>query len=112
MGNILSDVISRAKIIRAAVKQLLELSKSYDDLQKRIDISPGLPVQNPTKPFWMDVPSPIASHRPAVFPGYADVVIIGSGITGTSVARTLVTQSPLNVVMLEARETCSGATGR
>ena len=43
----------------------------------------------------------------------ADVVIIGSGITGTSVAyNALSRESALNVVMLEAREVCSGATGR
>jgi glycine/D-amino acid oxidase-like deaminating enzyme len=50
----------------------------------------------------------------------ADVVIIGSGITGASIARTLLqnrvrsassTSHPA-VVILEARDICSGATGR
>jgi len=41
------------------------------------------------------------------------VVIIGSGITGTAAARTLLANSPdLRVAMLDAREACSGATGR
>ena len=47
-------------------------------------------------------------------------VIIGSGISGASFARTLLdidqerddNSDPLSVVMLEAQETCSGATGR
>lgn len=56
---------------------------------------------------------PLAQH--------ADVVIIGSGITGASIARTLLqnrakTPSPdpsfPAVVVLEARDICSGATGR
>jgi glycine/D-amino acid oxidase-like deaminating enzyme len=69
----------------------------------------------------MDPPSPIAKHgAEATIPEYADVVIIGSGITGTSVARTLIDYDekhrgdnrPLQIVMLEARDACSGATGR
>jgi hypothetical protein len=47
-------------------------------------------------------------------------VIIGSGITGTSFARAIlghnsgndVQGKPLKIIMLEARDTCSGATGR
>jgi glycine/D-amino acid oxidase-like deaminating enzyme len=50
----------------------------------------------------------------------AEVVIIGSGVTGTSIARTLLTSRKLAgetpsrpaVVILEARDVCSGATGR
>ena len=108
-------IYSRVKVLQIAVKQVLEISKSYEKLRKRIELSPGLPVQNPTLSFWMDVPSPIASYRPDTLPGYADVVIIGSGITGTSIARTLLAESkhdPVKVVMLEARDACSGATGR
>ena len=41
------------------------------------------------------------------------MVIIGSGKTGTAAARTLLSNSPdLRVAMLDAREACSGATGR
>lgn len=41
------------------------------------------------------------------------MVIIGSGITGFSVARTLLASDPnLRVTVLEARTICSGATGR
>ncbi|THU83290.1 hypothetical protein K435DRAFT_570043, partial [Dendrothele bispora CBS 962.96] len=44
----------------------------------------------------------------------ADAVIIGSGISGALTAYSLLTSSkvPKSVVMLEAREACSGASGR
>lgn len=54
-------------------------------------------------------------------PNHADVVVVGSGITGASVAHHLLRHhdedgkkenEKLNVVMLEAREACWGATGR
>lgn len=42
-----------------------------------------------------------------------DVAIIGSGISGTNLARNLLSKRPnLKVVVLEARDLCSGATGR
>ena len=51
---------------------------------------------------------PVEQLRPAY-----DVVVIGSGITGTSFAyNALSRQGTLRVVMLEARDVCSGATGR
>jgi len=55
-------------------------------------------------------------HRTTTeLPAHADVVIVGSGITGTSAARDLAEDArakDLQVVMLEAREACWGATGR
>ena len=48
-------------------------------------------------------------------PHYADIVIVGSGITGASAARYLAEDARANrlsIVMLEAREACWGATGR
>jgi choline dehydrogenase-like flavoprotein len=48
-------------------------------------------------------------------PKEADIVIVGSGITGTSAARFLAEDGRAkgkSVVMLEAREACWGATGR
>lgn len=75
----------------------------------------GLPVPNPTKSHWHKDPSEkLFGHRTtADLPHSADVVIIGSGITGAIAAHTLKARRPeLNVVMLEAREACWGATGR
>ncbi|ORY56901.1 FAD dependent oxidoreductase-domain-containing protein [Pseudomassariella vexata] len=57
---------------------------------------------------------PLLDHRTtAALPSYADTVIIGSGITGTLVAKHHLEAWPeKSVVVLEAREFCSGATGR
>ncbi|KAG9223281.1 hypothetical protein CCMSSC00406_0000030 [Pleurotus cornucopiae] len=102
--------------------------------------SPGLPVINTSTPYWAIPPAPIACHGakdpiPPLQPGKAterseayvgcsdaDVVIIGSGVTGAAVARTLLDWDaqrvrehggpPIRVIMLEARDACSGATAR
>lgn len=118
MGNIITR-------ISLALRLLVELDEEYHAVEARLKHSPGLPVANPTAPLWTVPPSPIAKHRPDALPRHADVVIIGSGITGTSVARTLLDHASereekgsarnidrLSVVMLEARDVCSGATGR
>jgi glycine/D-amino acid oxidase-like deaminating enzyme len=75
---------------------------------------PGLPVDNPTISYWQIPPTKdVAEHQSDHPPTEVDVVIIGSGITGTSVARHLLKEQPdLRIAMVEAREACSGATGR
>lgn len=91
------------------------------DQRARIPVS--LPRTGPTTSYWQEPPDPIADTRTtADLPAAADVVIIGSGITGASVAWNLLKHIPLthgvavhkkpSVVMLEARDACSGATGR
>ncbi|KAJ7056805.1 DAO-domain-containing protein [Mycena amicta] len=59
--------------------------------------------------------NPLIDHRTTEdLPASADVVIIGSGLTGTLTAYELLTRPnpPKSIVILEARELCSGATGR
>ncbi|OOF91806.1 hypothetical protein ASPCADRAFT_133894 [Aspergillus carbonarius ITEM 5010] len=92
--------------------------------QKAIDrvfSDPGLPTTNPTSSFWLRSPHPdLAEAQSATFPSEAEVVIIGSGVTGTSIAGTLLKSRKADqnddkrpaVVILEARSICSGATGR
>lgn len=48
------------------------------------------------------------------FPAECDIVIIGAGYAGASVAYHLVEDnpSPPSIMILEARQACSGATGR
>ncbi|KAM7183686.1 DAO domain containing protein [Naviculisporaceae sp. PSN 640] len=94
----------------------------------------GLPSENPTKSYWLKDPSPILlGHRTTdQLPAEADVVIVGSGITGAFAGWFLKMgvdpecgledhekgsscksgKHNGSVVMLEAREVCSGATGR
>jgi monoamine oxidase len=78
-----------------------------------IDKDPGLPVENSTKSFWQEPPHSLATFRSEKFPTSVDFAVIGSGISGTSIALELLrANSSLNVVILEARGACSGATGR
>lgn len=82
----------------------------------------GLPSKSSTASFWHSEPSNLLkAHRSTrELPGTADVVIVGSGMTGASVAHHLLTDDEVversgkkpRVVMLEAREACWGATGR
>ncbi|KAJ4410880.1 hypothetical protein N0V91_001809 [Didymella pomorum] len=84
-------------------------------MEDRAHIPVGLPVANPTPSYWHNPKSTLAnidhgrddSHQPY------DYVIIGSGISGTMIAYNLLKRFPKSrVLMLEAREICSGATGR
>lgn len=87
----------------------------------------GLPPPNPTVSYWQTPPSDIAHHRTTkTLPQTADYVVVGSGITGAGIALRLLEQldadgtaratssdkSHSPVVMLEARTTASGASGR
>ena len=83
----------------------------------------GLPVPNPSRSYWLKEPSDVLlGHRTTdELPGSADVVIVGSGITGAFAAHFLkdgasagasAGAGEVSVLMLEAREACWGATGR
>ncbi|KAI0201153.1 FAD dependent oxidoreductase [Astrocystis sublimbata] len=81
-----------------------------------------LPVPNPTTPYWRTDLHPLDSYRSTKdLPASSDVVIIGAGISGVSVAYHLsqedddnpsTTTTPPSILLLEARQVCSGATGR
>ncbi|KAG1775000.1 FAD dependent oxidoreductase [Suillus placidus] len=109
MGNTIS-------LARLALTEFLDNLHTFQTLQARIQGSPGLPLPNPSRSFWSYPPSPIATHV-SQLPTHADFVVVGSGITGTSVVRRLLDSASadghgIRVVMLEARDACSGATGR
>jgi glycine/D-amino acid oxidase-like deaminating enzyme len=86
----------------------------------RKSLDPGLPRENPTQSSWQIPPDLLQNYRSSeTLPtGILDVVIIGSGFSGTSVAWHLLhgddipRQTRLSTLMLEARDVCSGATGR
>jgi hypothetical protein len=74
----------------------------------------GLPSSTTTQSYWLRDLSSVLTG-PGVrgdLPSTVDVVVIGSGITGAFAARKLVKNGSGSVLMLEAREACSGATGR
>lgn len=105
MGNF----FSRARLI---VQDFLALIARYQELEKRLNQSPGLPVSNPSLSFWTVPKSSIANNL-SELPKHADIVVIGSGLTGASFSRTVLkSDRPLQVVMLDARQACGGASGR
>ncbi|KAI1503433.1 FAD dependent oxidoreductase [Biscogniauxia marginata] len=82
-------------------------------MDQRAAIPVTLPRDNPTQSYWQLDPDEIADLRSSEsLPDAADTVVIGSGITGAAVAFNLLSNGAKNVVMLEARQACSGATGR
>ena len=77
----------------------------------------SLPTKDSTASFWHSEPSEfLLGHRTTPnLPTEADIVIVGSGITGASTTRFLAEDARkkhLHVVMLDAREACWCATGR
>ncbi|AEO55897.1 hypothetical protein MYCTH_2116566 [Thermothelomyces thermophilus ATCC 42464] len=104
-----------------------KISSTEADKTGTLSVAPaGLPSRNPSKSYWLREPSrTLLGHRGTPdLPETADVVVVGSGITGAFAARFLKEgpdrkgrasdggRGDLSVVMLEAREACSGATGR
>jgi hypothetical protein len=90
----------------------------------RANADPGIPHSSgTTKSFWLNQPSSSATKQSSSLPEDVDIIIIGSGISGTSVAKAILetngdqlnsvaSGSEFTVMMVEARDLCSGATGR
>ncbi|KAG1869432.1 hypothetical protein DFJ58DRAFT_837726 [Suillus subalutaceus] len=102
-------------LIRLALIEFLENLHTFQTFQSRIQHPPGLPLLNPNRSFWSYLPYPIAAHV-SQLPVHADFVVVSSGTTGTSVVRKLldsasVEGNDVGVVMLEARDACSGEAG-
>lgn len=79
----------------------------------------GFPVENPTTPFWRTELHPLDDLRTTPeLPQQSDIVIIGAGYAGVSIAYHLLKQQDRqgqphpSITVLEARQICSGATGR
>ncbi|KAH7393270.1 FAD dependent oxidoreductase [Cadophora sp. MPI-SDFR-AT-0126] len=74
------------------------------------------PVPNATIPFWRTELHPLDSHRStAELPEKCEIVVIGAGFSGASLTHHLLEGNDgagESIVILEARESCSGATGR
>ncbi|CAK7227572.1 hypothetical protein SCUCBS95973_006586 [Sporothrix curviconia] len=83
----------------------------------------GLPSDKPSSSYWLQDPSPVLlGHRTTPdLPDEVDVVVVGSGITGSFASDALLEDisdadskddAAQKVLLLEAREACFGATGR
>ncbi|KAI1135105.1 FAD dependent oxidoreductase [Hypoxylon sp. FL0543] len=75
------------------------------------------PVPNATVPYWRTELHELDSHRSTPeLPWEQDIVIIGAGFAGAALAYYLLKGQPSSekpsITILEAREACSGATGR
>lgn len=75
-----------------------------------------LPVDNATIPYWRTEPHALDEHRTTkTLPTGCDIAIVGAGMTGIATAyhiSKLEGDNSPSVVILEARQLCSGATGR
>lgn len=78
-----------------------------------------LPVPNSTASYWRSEPHRLDEYRSTKqLPSQADIVIIGTGIAGVSTAYHLLDRKDNDdapqpsILLLEARQVCSGATGR
>ncbi|KAF2645197.1 FAD dependent oxidoreductase [Massarina eburnea CBS 473.64] len=92
-------------------------------MEKRARIPVGPPTSRPLPSYWHSPKSPLANviepETENTAPPY-DYAIVGSGISGAMIAYNLLhsasntnsTSNPPRIVMIEAREICSGATGR
>ncbi|KAI0640665.1 FAD dependent oxidoreductase [Trametes meyenii] len=127
IASALSRIVASLTAMAALPVFLNVLAEHQAVLELPLAEGPGsrspLPVSNPTKSFWVNSPgaNPLANEGSAgPLAADADIAIIGSGITGVSAAYHLSrilkeageTDKPLKIVILEARDFCSGATGR
>ncbi|CAK7200658.1 hypothetical protein SEUCBS139899_003356 [Sporothrix eucalyptigena] len=82
----------------------------YDTLIR----DPSLPVAKPTTSYWQTPPHEKLLHvQSAQLPAECDIAVIGSGISACSTVRELLVGGYKGTIaVLEARELCSGATGR
>jgi glycine/D-amino acid oxidase-like deaminating enzyme len=90
--------------------------QSVMTMEDRARIPVGPPIASPLHSYWQHPKSPLAAviepecSNPAQPYDYA---IIGSGISGTMIAYNIFKTNPsARVVIIDAREICSGATGR
>lgn len=93
-------------------------SSILSELRAQTLQDPQLPRENPTVSFWQVPVHPTLSEiQSESLPSTTDFAIIGSGVTGCSIAKNLLELSPgasnaSSVTVFEARTLTSGATGR
>lgn len=121
MGIILATLWNITKTISSIITLLRTLSDDFNQALKRASQSPGLPNPEPTLSYWFkDPPFPeLVDVRSPKLRQTADVAIIGSGIAGAAIARSLLHERQRHnpndrkkIIVFEARQLCSGATGR
>jgi glycine/D-amino acid oxidase-like deaminating enzyme len=90
--------------------------QNFMTMEGRARILVGPPIANPLHSYWQHPKSPLAAviEPECLSPTQPyDYVIVGSGISGTMVAYNIFKTNPsARVVVIDAREISSGATGR
>ena len=91
MGIVLPILRNAVTVVISTASILTALSKDFNQAMKRASQSPGVPNPNPAQTYWLnDPPHPeLVDVCSPQLPQTADVVIIGSGIAGVAVARSL-----------------------
>ncbi|EGR44571.1 uncharacterized protein TRIREDRAFT_70092 [Trichoderma reesei QM6a] len=130
MGAVISHLRGIYTSFTALIRTLSALNARYGALLERVHAGPFLPVEKPTESFWMrDPPFPEMGDVDEEEEEEVDVVVVGSGITGVSAVKTIfeLSSSSLTkpegqgnddqrgipkIMVLEARQLCSGATAR
>ncbi|KAK2690714.1 hypothetical protein QWA68_010471 [Fusarium oxysporum] len=78
--------------------------------------SKPFPAPNGMTSFWRSSPGSLDNHRSTKeLPSQCDILIIGAGYSGASLVTHMLSQPESmdkSIVVLEARQLCSGATGR
>lgn len=123
--DVIKRLLSLFKSIKTLINILRDLSNDWSQVAARMRAAPGYPPAKPTLSQWQDdppFPELVDVQTPGGPPPTADIVIIGSGISGVAIARTALRElrrkgklsavGGTRVVVLEARQLCSGATGR
>ena len=119
--DIIKRLLSLFKSIKTLISILRSLANDWSQVAARMRAGAGYPPAKPTLSQWQDdppYPELVDIQTPGGPPPTADIVIIGSGISGLAIARTALRElrrkgtTTSRVVVLEARQLCSGATGR
>lgn len=122
--DVIKRLLSLFKSIKTLINIVRDLSNDWSQVAARMRAAPGYPPAKPTLSQWQDdppFPELVDMQTPSGPPAAADIVIIGSGISGVAIARTALRElrrkgelssGTRRVVVLEARQLCSGATGR
>lgn len=85
------------------------------DLPKKTVQSGPFPHETYIQPFWRSELHPLDDHRSTEdLPTECDILIVGAGYAGVTTAYHLLNENPdpPSIVLLEARQACSGATAR
>ena len=121
MGVLLSTLRAAYQSISSALAFLQALSTEFNQALHRASLPPGLPRPLSKLPYWLKAPPfpSLINASSTTLCEVADVAIIGSGIAGAAITRSLLHEeshklgsAKNKVVVLEARQLCSGATGR